>query len=273
MGAPVTADPTTAAAGAAAAADATASAVVAVREARYRYEGATADVFSVVDLELRAGETFALVGPSGCGKSTLLRALAGVEPLTEGTIEHAEEGRHPSLVIQRPALLPWLDVRANVRFGQRLAANRDAAGRIDVDALLADFGIAHVAERLPRELSGGQQQLVAIARAMAIDPDVLLLDEPFAALDPAARWAMQDWLRGLAVDLGPAIVIVTHDPDEALYLGHRVGLLRHGVPGIGPIWEPRRVSRGEMPTLPERAELLSLYETTVRAGRELALAV
>jgi|HigsolmetaAR202D_1030399.scaffolds.fasta_scaffold12226_3 ABC-type nitrate/sulfonate/bicarbonate transport system ATPase subunit len=247
--------------------------VVKVRNARRRYPGAAEDAFSGVDLDLHPGETFALVGPSGCGKSTLLRALAGLDELDEGTIERADSSRHPALVIQRPALLPWLDARENVRYGQRLAANKEAARRIDVDELLVDFGIAHLAARYPDELSGGQQQLVAIARAMATDPDVLLLDEPFAALDPAARGTLQDWLRSLADDRGLTIVIVTHDPDEALYLGHRVGLLRRGVSGIDPVWETGRPSREEVPFLPARAELLSRYETRVRLGRRPALAV
>lgn len=247
--------------------------VVRVTGARRRYPGASEDAFSGIDLELLAGETFALVGPSGCGKSTLLRALAGLDGLDAGSIERADRRRHPALVIQRPALLPWLDARENVRFGHRLAANRDAARRVDVDELLIDFGVAQLAGQYPDELSGGQQQLVAIARAMATDPDLLLLDEPFAALDPAARRTLQDWLRGLADARGLTIVIVTHDPDEALHLGHRVGLLRRGVAGIGPIWETNRPARDELPALAARAELLSLYETRVRAGRGLALAI
>jgi ABC-type nitrate/sulfonate/bicarbonate transport system ATPase subunit len=233
-----------------------------------RYPGTHADVFTGVDLELQTGETFALVGPSGCGKSTLLRALAGLEDLTQGTIESADPRRRPALVIQRPALLPWLDAHANVRLGHRYAVNREAARRVDVDELLEDFGLAHLAHHYPDELSGGQRQLVAIARAMATEPSVLLLDEPFAALDPASRRALQDWVRTLADTRRPTIVIVTHDPDEALHLGHRVGLLRRGVPGIGPIWATGRPAREELHALPERAELLSLYETRVRAGAE-----
>jgi sulfate transport system ATP-binding protein/sulfonate transport system ATP-binding protein len=236
--------------------------------ARKRYPGAHDDVFRDVDLELHPGETFALVGPSGCGKSTLLRVLAGLDELTEGHIERADERRHPALVLQRPALLPWLDVRENVRLGHRYAANREAAARIDVDALLAEFGLAELADRTPDSLSGGQAQLVAVARAMAADPDVLLLDEPFAALDPASRAAMQDWLRGIVAEHGVTAVLVTHDPDEALFLGDRVGLLRRGVPGIGPIWTTGRPDRSALAGLPARAELLSLYETRVRAGRE-----
>ncbi len=237
-------------------------------DARKRYPGADADVFRGIDLELRTGETFALVGPSGCGKSTLLRALAGLEELSEGTVEPGDPSRRPALVIQRPALLPWLDARANVQLGHRYAANREASRRVDGDALLQAFGLAHLGDHYPDELSGGQRQLVAIARAMATEPGVLLLDEPFAALDPASRQALQDWVRTLADTLAPTIVIVTHDPDEALHLGHRVGLLRRAVAGIGPVWETGRPARAELPGLPERAELLSLYETHVRAGRE-----
>src|SRR5690606_11967239 len=112
--------------------------------------------------------------------------------------------------------------------------------------------------QLPDELSGGQRQLVAVARAMAADPDVLLLDEPFAALDPASRAAMQDWLRNLVHHRGLTAVLVTHDPDEALYLGDRVGLLRRDTPGIGPIWETGRPERADLARMPARDELLSL---------------
>lgn len=247
--------------------------MIRVKAALRRYPGAAADAFAGIDLELEPGTTFALVGPSGCGKSTLLRALAGLDRLDGGRIERADPDRHPVLVTQRPALLPWLDVRENVRYGHRLAANRGAAARVDLDALLIDFGIAHLADRHPDELSGGQQQLVAIARAIATDPDVLLLDEPFAALDPAARRTLQDWLRGLAAARALTIVIVTHDPDEALYLGDRVGLLRRGVPGIAPVWRPGRPDRDRLPFLPERRELLAGYETGVRIGAEAALAL
>lgn len=244
---------------------------VSVDRARKRYPGASSDVFRDVSLNLARGETFGLVGPSGCGKSTLLRAIAGLEPLTDGDIWRADRSRHPALVLQKPALLPWLDVRENVRLGHRFAANRELAETIDIDDLLVDFGLARLAARYPDELSGGQQQLVAIARAIATNPDVLLLDEPFAALDPASRSALQDWLRTLAEERPQlAIVIVTHDPDEALYLGHRVGLLPRGAEGIGPVWETGRPERSKLADLPARSQLLSLYDTHVRAGRGAA---
>lgn len=241
---------------------------VSVERARKRYPGAATDLFSGIDLELRHGEIFGLVGPSGCGKSTLLRAIAGLEPLTDGRIRRADPARHPALVLQKPALLPWLDVRENVRLGLRFTGNRRVAGIVDIDELLVDFGLARLAAHYPDELSGGQQQLVAIARAMATGPDVLLLDEPFAALDPASRSALQDWLRGL-IDQRPllTIVVVTHDPDEALYLGNRVGLLPRGARAIGPVWETGRPERTQLARLPQRAELLSLYDTHIRAGR------
>lgn len=241
-----------------------------VHGAAKRYPDAERDVFSRVDLEVGAGETLSLVGPSGCGKSTLIRALAGLEPLTGGRIERADPERHPALVLQRPALLPWLDVRENVRAGHRFAVNRGARERVDVDELLVDFGVAHLADRHPDGLSGGQRQLVAMARAMAVDPDVLLLDEPFAALDPAARETLQDWLRALVDRRGVACVIVTHDPDEALHLGHRVGLLLRGTPGLARTWTTGRIHRDALAAAPERRELLDLYETRVRAGRAAA---
>jgi ABC-type nitrate/sulfonate/bicarbonate transport system ATPase subunit len=238
-----------------------------VAGARLRYPHTTADAFSGVDLDVQSGETFALVGPSGCGKSSLLRAVAGLAPLTGGSIERADR-RPPALVLQRPSLLPWLDVRANVALPHRFAAHREVARRVDVDELLADFGLASLSHAVPDELSGGQQQLVSVARAMATDPGVLLLDEPFAALDPAARRVLQDWLRAHSERRGLTAVLVTHDPDEALFLGHRVGLLRRGRPGIGPVWAPGRPDRAELATLPAREELLARYETDVTAGTD-----
>ncbi len=233
--------------------------------ARLRYAQADHDAFSGVDLEVHAGETFALVGSSGCGKSSLLRVLAGLQDPTAGEVTRAGD-RAPALVLQRPALLPWLDVRANVALPHRFAAHREVARRIDPAALVDDFGLTALARQLPEELSGGQQQLVSIARAMATDPGVLLLDEPFAALDPAARRVLQDWLRVHSERRGLSAVLVTHDADEALYLGDRVGLLRRGRPGIGPVWEPGRPDRDDLPRLTAREELLSHYETDVTAG-------
>lgn len=190
-----------------------------------------------LDLSVDAGELLVVLGPSGCGKSTLLRALAGLEQLDSGSVEWAgeesgqESGQdnerpHIGMVFQQPLLLPWLTVRENVCLGGRYRSNRDRFEESYVDSLLPRFGLAELAESYPDQLSGGQAQRVAIARAVLIRPQLLLLDEPFNALDPVTRRQLQDWLREVVADLRLTVVLVTHDVDEALYLGHRIALLQ-----------------------------------------------
>ncbi|MDE2591960.1 MAG: ATP-binding cassette domain-containing protein [Actinomycetales bacterium] len=184
-----------------------------------------------LDLEVRRGEVLVIVGGSGVGKTTLLHALAGLTTPDSGSIDIASSG----LVFQQPLLLPWLSVRQNVKLGFRFKANRGriSGGRRAIDAavnsLLTRLGIAQLADRKPSELSGGQAQRVAIARTIVASPEILLLDEPFSALDAATRSNLQQWLLELRQELSLTIVLVTHDIDEAITLGDRIVLL--GEPG------------------------------------------
>lgn len=186
-------------------------------------------VLAGVDLDVRQGELVAIVGPSGSGKSTLLAVLAGLLPLDSGHLERGSgaDGHPPAIVFQQPLLLPWATVAQNVALGLRYrrqrVRRRDRFAR--ALAVLDQLGIAHLADRFPAELSGGQAQRVAIARTMVIEPSVLLLDEPFGALDPLLRRELQDWLADLRARLGLTVVLVTHDLDEALLLGDRIGVL------------------------------------------------
>ena len=181
-------------------------------------------------LALRAGESVCLVGASGCGKSTLLRIAAGIDSDFSGHVRWMDAGVEArtsavGVVFQEPRLFPWLDAARNVAF---------AAGAIANDAraltLLAEVGLGGHERALPRELSGGQAQRVAIARALYAEPRVLLLDEPFSAVDALVRMKLQDLLADVARRHAVARLMVTHDIDEAVLLGDRVVVL-HADPG------------------------------------------
>lgn len=196
-------------------------------------------VFEDIGLDVLSGEILALLGPSGCGKSTLLRSIAGLESLDRGHVE-VGQGLDPDhavgIAFQQPSLLPWLTVRGNVALGLRFAANRAADKPGLIDETLADLGLAALAEAYPDELSGGQAQRANVARLIVTGRPILLLDEPFAALDPATRMSLQDWLVELQRGRDLTVIVVTHDVSEALRLGHRVALMS-GVPGaVQRIW-------------------------------------
>ncbi|CAN5243663.1 ABC transporter ATP-binding protein [soil metagenome] len=187
-------------------------------------------VLAGVDLAVQPGETLAVLGPSGCGKTTLLRILAGFDLPDRGSV-HAGgavvTGPHPSrgMVAQAGTLFPWLTLHDNLAFGPR-AAGMPAAEVADlVDDLLDATGLDGFADALPRQLSGGMRQRGAIAQVLATTPPVLLLDEPFGALDAQTRLRMHEWLLELLQRRPTAVVLVTHDVDEALLLGDRLALL------------------------------------------------
>jgi sulfonate transport system ATP-binding protein len=179
--------------------------------------------------EIRLGEIVAVIGGSGCGKSTLLRAIAGLDRATSGSVTldevtisapHAKIG----IIFQEPRLLPWLSVADNIGFG--LSDLPAEVRREKVARSLARVGLTDKAKAWPRELSGGQAQRVAIARALVPQPEVLLLDEPFSALDAFTRRDLQDHLLDLWADTRPTLVLVTHDVDEAVVLADRVLVMR-----------------------------------------------
>jgi sulfonate transport system ATP-binding protein len=191
---------------------------------------------------IKVGEIVAIIGGSGCGKSTLLRAIAGLDPATSGTVTldgitiaapHAKIG----IIFQEPRLLPWLSVADNIGFG--LGDLSADARREQVARALAKVGLADKAKAWPRELSGGQAQRVAIARALVPQPEVLLLDEPFSALDAFTRRDLQDHLLDLWADTRPTLVLVTHDVDEAVVLADRVFVMR---PRPGRLFEEIRIN-------------------------------
>jgi len=179
-----------------------------------------------VDLEVRGSEFLTLLGPSGCGKSTILRLIAGLAAPSEGEIIWSD-GVRPKIgfVFQEPTLMPWANVFANVYLPLRLAglSRREAAPRIG--AMLSRVGLGGFENAYPRELSGGMRMRVSLARALVADPPLLLLDEPFAALDEITRFALNDDLLVLQRELKTTIVFVTHSVFESVYLSQRVAIM------------------------------------------------
>ena len=185
-------------------------------------------VLDGIDLDVCSDQVLAVLGPSGCGKSTLLRLLAGLEAPDGGAISLAGEpvrGPSPSrpMVVQGATLFPWLSLRGNLEWGPRATSAADP-GAV-ADDLLDATGLTGFAEARPGQLSGGMRQRAAIAQVMANRPPVLLLDEPFGALDAQTRLRMHEWLRHLLAERPTTVVLVTHDVDEALLLGDRLALL------------------------------------------------
>jgi sulfonate transport system ATP-binding protein len=187
-----------------------------------------------VNLSVQRGEFLGILGPSGCGKSTLLRLLAGLDAPSEGTVLHGGQlitGARPDtgIVFQEPRLMPWLSVRENIALGLWDIPKHERGWRID--EALDRVGLAAFCDALPKTLSGGMAQRVGIARALALEPELLLLDEPFAALDPLTRMGLQDHLREVLGASGRSVVLITHDVDEALLLSDRV-IVMQGPPGL-----------------------------------------
>jgi NitT/TauT family transport system ATP-binding protein len=185
-----------------------------------------------IDIQVKAGEFLALIGPSGCGKTTLLKCIAGLLPADRGRIVIGSRavtgpgGREASLVFQDFALMPWATARENAEFGLLLrgapASERSTAAR----RALAKVGLAgSFEEAYPAQLSGGMQQRVGLARALAVNPQVLLMDEPFASIDEQTRRILQDDLLRLWSDERKTVVLVTHSMEEAIYLSDRVVVL------------------------------------------------
>lgn len=192
--------------------------------------GTAPPIIDDLSFTIPRGEFVSILGPSGCGKSTLLRLAAGLSPITSGTV--LVDGMTPvdaretvSFIFQDPTLLPWRTVRANVGLALELEGMAQERREARVDALLDLVGLSHVARSYPRQLSGGMKMRVSIARALASGPRVLLLDEPFAALDEMTRDHMNEELLRLHCEQGWTVLFVTHSVAEAVFLSSRVLVL------------------------------------------------
>jgi NitT/TauT family transport system ATP-binding protein len=200
---------------------------------QYRLQSRSVEALTGIDFDIQTGEFLCIVGPSGCGKTTLLRILAGLDVQTEGTCDVFRDTsavvRRPrplsSMVFQGHSIFPWLSVRDNVAFGLKA----QGVGRRERLELVAPYirtvGLTAFEDALPYQLSGGMQQRVALARAFATDPEMLLMDEPFAALDEQMKLILQTELLRIWEDSAKTVIYVTHSIDEALVLGHRILVL------------------------------------------------
>lgn len=210
------------------------------------------------DLEIAEGEFVSLAGPSGCGKSTLLKLLAGFIFPTSGSItldgkQIIEPGWERGVVFQEPNLYPWLSVRDNVTFGPRMRSIPAETYDPRADSVLQMVGLEEFGERRPYELSGGMQQRAAIARVLVNDPQIMLMDEPFGALDALTRERMQEELLDIWRETGKTVVFITHSVEEAVYLSTRVIVLSQrpgrvvfdAVSPFSKMGEPVRELRGQ----------------------------
>jgi sulfonate transport system ATP-binding protein len=231
-----------------------------VGEKRY----GTRSVLADLRLTLEAGEIVSLIGASGCGKSTLLSIAAGLDADYRGEVllDGAPSGgisAQIGFIFQEPRLFPWLTVAQNIAFGQGLGPQDNPL----VETLLGEVGLAGYGQALPKQLSGGQAQRVAIARGLFTQPRVLLLDEPFSAVDAFTRMKLQDLLTRVAQEHALTVLLVTHDIDEALYLSDRVVLLDGAAGPAHAAFDvalPRPRSRSDIALGALRAQVLQTLE-------------
>jgi NitT/TauT family transport system ATP-binding protein len=234
-----------------------------VRDLVKRFPNQDRDVIDRLTFAVPARQCVSLLGPSGCGKTTLLRMVMGIEPPTSGVLrlDPAVAG-HVSYVFQEPRLVPWRTSLENVRLPLELSGAVPERAREEIEALLTLLGLAQRLDNFPRELSGGMQMRVALARALITKPKLLLLDEPFAALDERTRFRLQDLLLELRERLALQYLFVTHSIAEAVYLGDRVLLM-------GPNGSIEADERVEIGVRNQGVKLEPVFSGVVRAFSDL----
>lgn len=249
---------------------------IAVDFVSHRFRGQSKPVLQDIELVIEPGESVALIGRSGCGKSTLLHMLAGLSQPSDGCVRiDGRQITRPSakwnMMFQKPSLYPWMSVRDNAALGLVFAGQKKKQAYRKVDPLLALVGLAGLVGQNVQQLSGGQQQRVALARSLATEPEVLLLDEPFSALDAFTRAALQDEVSQIARDQGLTMVLVTHDIEEAVAMADRVLIMSSGPGRIVDqlsvdLPRPRDRSRNSFGALRER--LMTRFRDTGTALTE-----
>jgi NitT/TauT family transport system ATP-binding protein len=222
--------------------------VVSIKNLTKRYASSGPVVIDDLNLDIRPGEFLAIVGASGCGKSTLLNILAGLDKPSSGSVELAEQS---TLLFQESALLPWLTAAKNIELALKLAGVERGLRKQRAQELLELVHLGHAGKQRPHELSGGMRQRVAIARALAQGRKVLLMDEPFSALDAITRDFLHDELIRIWQETGLAIIFVTHNVREAVRLGQRVILMSSKPGKIIREWkinyaQPRRIDSNDV---------------------------
>lgn len=241
-------------------------------EHEFQARGGVVRAIDRLDLTIEPGEFVTLAGPSGCGKTTLLRLIAGFQTPTRGSIEvggravtapSAERG----VVFQQATLYPWLDIRGNVELGPKLQGVGKAERRATAERYLSLVGLADFARQRPYELSGGMQQRAQIARVLAGDPEIVLMDEPFGALDALTRERLQNELLTIWRETGKTILFITHSVDEAVFLGSRV-LVMSPRPGRIVLDESAKFSTESHQIAPEDIRALPAFSALTTRVRQ-----
>lgn len=178
-----------------------------------------------IDLDIQEGDIVAIIGPSGCGKSTLLNIIAGLDECTSGRIDFSMSEPVISYMLQSDALLPWRSVKDNATIGLEINKKKNKESLVRVEKMLIDYGLEDFIDKKPNSLSGGMKQRVALVRSLAVEPDILLLDEPFSALDYYTRLNISGYVHDMIKQSGKTAVIITHDIQEAISLGDKVAVL------------------------------------------------
>ncbi|MGW7260841.1 ABC transporter ATP-binding protein [Streptomyces sp. NPDC054834] len=235
---------------------------------------------SSASLDVRAGEFIAIVGPSGCGKSTLMNIVAGMQRPTSGRVlvdgtDVTGATGHVGYMFQKDLLVPWRTVTGNIVLGAALTGRATREDRAQARKLAARYGLGEFVDHFPHALSGGMRQRVALMRTLAFDRDILLLDEPFGALDSQTRFDMQQWLLQVWADSARTVLFITHDVDEAVFLADRVVVMSTRPGRIGAVHDvklprPRVLDTVTSPEFTElkRNVLADLYASRAATSQE-----